>query len=146
MPCRKDGNPFNSTTAPLPPPTFPLKPPPAGPAPPFFKVPSPERTPAKQADAPSATGKSDSLKTKRVLSAKQVVGISIAGVFLLIILVLGLALLIGWFNTRREEADRFSRRHQIGAYEGDRLNHRDDGSLLQANNEKGRKITINCIR
>lgn len=65
------------------------------------------------------------------------VGISIAGVFLLVILALGLALLAPRFSRRREEVDGHSRRHQIGAYEGDRQDPRDNGSLFQPKIEKG---------
>ncbi|KAG6657922.1 protein STRUBBELIG-RECEPTOR FAMILY 3-like isoform X2 [Carya illinoinensis] len=138
---RKDGNPFNTTAPPVTPPTSPLKPPPVGPAPPFFKGLSPERTPAKQANGPSATGGLNSEKTKKVWTTKRVVGISIAAVFFLVILALGLALLIPWFSRRREE-DRFSRLPQIGAYEFDRQNLRDNGSLSPPNNEKVQKGAV----
>ncbi|KAG2411308.1 hypothetical protein I3760_Q012600 [Carya illinoinensis] len=103
---------------------IPLKPPPVGPAPPFFKGLSPERTPAKQANGPSATGGLNSEKTKKVWTTKRVVGISIAAVFFL----------------RRE--DRFSRLHQIDAYEFDRQNLRDSGSLSPPNNEKVQKGAV----
>lgn len=142
MLCRKDGNPFNTTTAPLPPPTSPLKPPPAGPAPPFFKTPDSQKTPGKQADGPSSTEESNSGKSKKSLSTKQVVGISVAGFFVVIVLALGLVLLIPKFSRRRENEDRFSKWYQIGAYEGDRQNPRDNGSLFQPNNEKGTNIII----
>ena len=144
--CRKDGNPFNTTTAPLPPPTSPLmsplKPPPAGPAPPFFKAPDTQNTPGKQADGPSPTKESNSGKSKKSLTTKQVVGISVAGFFVVIVLVLGVLLLIPKFSRRREMDDRFSKRHQIGAYEGDRQNPGDNGSLFQPNKEKGKNIII----
>lgn len=142
MLCRKDGNPFNTTTAPLPPPTSPLKPPPAGPAPPFFKAPDSQNTPGKQADGPSPTKESNSRKSKKSLTTKQVVGISVAAFFVLIVVVLGLVLLIPKFSRQRELEDRFSKRHQIGAYEGDRQNPGDNGSLFQPNNEKGKNIII----
>jgi hypothetical protein len=144
--CRKDGNPFNTTTAPLPSPTSPLmsplKPPPAGPAPPFFKAPDTQNTPGKQADGPSTTEESNSGKSKKSLTTKQVVGISVAGFFVVIVLVLGVLLLIPKFSRRREMDDRFSKRHQIGAYEGNRQNPGDNGSLFQPNKEKGKNIII----
>lgn len=65
------------------------------------------------------------------------VGISIAGVLLLVILALGLALLAPRFSRRREEVDGLSRQHQIGAYEGDRQDLRDNGALFQPKIEKG---------
>lgn len=148
MLCRKDGNPFNTTTAPLPSPTSPLKPPPAGPAPPagtappFFKAPDSQNRTGKQADGPSPTKESNSRKSKKSLTTKQVVGISVAAFFVLIVVVLGLVLLIPKFSRRRELEDRFSKRHQIGAYEGDRQNPGDNGSLFQPNNEKGKNIII----
>jgi hypothetical protein len=136
--CRKDGNPFNATTAPLAPSTSPLKPPPppppASPAPPFWGP--AERTPGRQADGPSATEESNSVKKKKILTTRQVVGISIAGFFLLIIMVLGVALLMPRFS-RHREAERISKRRRIGAYEGDRLNPRGSGTLLLPTNEKG---------
>ncbi|KAE8075879.1 hypothetical protein FH972_014562 [Carpinus fangiana] len=143
---RKDGNPFNTTTAPLPSPTSPLmsplKPPPAGPAPPFFKAPDTQNTPGKQADGPSPTKESNSGKSKKSLTTKQVVGISVAGFFVVIVLVLGVLLLIPKFSRRREMDDRFSKRHQIGAYEGGRRNPGDNGSLFQPNKEKVPKGAI----
>lgn len=113
-----------------------MKPPPASPAPPFWG-PATGRTPPKIADAPSAAEKSNSGQKKKGLTTKQVVGISIAAVFLLIVLLLGLALLMPRFS-RRREAERISSRHRIIAYEGDRQNPRDSGSVLLPTNEKGK--------
>ncbi|KAL5793847.1 hypothetical protein ACOSP7_002441 [Xanthoceras sorbifolium] len=132
---RKDGNPFNAT-APLPPPISSVTPPPppVPGAPPFFvrSPPSPHK-PGKQADEPSTSEESTSHR-KKFLTTKKVVWISIAGVLLFVILALAFLLFMPRC-CRREEADRFFKRHQVGAYRGNREEPRDNGSLAQPTNQ-----------
>ncbi|TXG55229.1 hypothetical protein EZV62_020485 [Acer yangbiense] len=137
----KDGNPFN-TTAPVSPPTSSVTPPPSILVP---GVPPPppsqsQHRPGKQADGPSTSEESTSGR-KKFLTTKKVVWISIAGVLLFVILAL-VVLLFMPKCCRRREADRFSKRHQVGAYRGNREEPWDNGSLAQPTNqtEKGNYI------
>ena len=137
--CRKDGNPFNNvsaTTGPAPPPHSPVTAPPGAVvfgAPSSGRTPSTPRThsapstPTKQADGPTAEHESNSGKSKK--TTKRVVWISIAGVLLFIILLLGFALFFPRCS-RRERADRISKLHQIGAYGVDRQNTTDNAASV----------------
>ncbi|EEF44487.1 lrr receptor-linked protein kinase, putative [Ricinus communis] len=134
---RKDGNPFNNSTAPLPAPTSPLTPPPApglSGAPSSPSSPSSGKTPGKQIDGPSSPEESSSGE-KKFLTTKRVVWISIAGVLLFVILAIALVLFMPRCSRRREEAGRIFKRHQVGADKGNRENPRDHGSLDQPTNE-----------
>ncbi|KAI9176389.1 hypothetical protein LWI28_002183 [Acer negundo] len=131
---RKDGNPFN-TTAPVSPPTSSATPPPSilvpgAPPPPPSQS---QHKPGKQADGPS-TSKESTSGRKKFLTTKKVVWISIAGVLVFVILAL-VVLLFMPKCCRRREADRFSKRHQVGAYRGNRGEHWDNGSLAQPTNQ-----------
>ncbi|KAJ7981414.1 Strubbelig receptor family protein [Quillaja saponaria] len=138
---KKEGNPFNvtSTKAPVPPPRSAVTPPPgqliSGDPQSSGQTP----TPTKQAAGPSAPKGSSSGKQKKSVTKKRVIWISISGALLFIILVLALVLFMPRCSRRREEVDRISKRHQIGAYEGDRQNARDNEALTQPTNqtEKG---------
>uniref|UniRef100_A0A5B6Z0I9 Protein kinase domain-containing protein n=1 Tax=Davidia involucrata TaxID=16924 RepID=A0A5B6Z0I9_DAVIN len=138
---KKDGNPFNSTITPLPPPTSPTTTPPV---PPLSGAPSSERTPGKQADGPSVTEESNSKRTR--LTTKSIVGISIAGVFLFIILVLGLLLFMPRCCRGRQAADRFSKRHEIAPYIGSRENTTDNESLVQPSNQTEKVPKVAVVR
>uniref|UniRef100_A0A6M2F4J0 Protein kinase domain-containing protein n=1 Tax=Populus davidiana TaxID=266767 RepID=A0A6M2F4J0_9ROSI len=137
---RKDGNPFNSSTSPVPAPMSPPPatppPPPSTPTPPFWVPPSPpsRKTPGKQADGPSSAEESNS-GGKKFLTTKRLVWISIAGVLLFVILALALGLLVPKCSRRRKEASRIFKRHQVGAYKGNRENPRDSGSSAQPTNQ-----------
>ncbi|KAJ6297480.1 hypothetical protein OIU78_023099 [Salix suchowensis] len=140
---RKDGNPFNSSTSPVPAPTSlpasappPPTPTPPTPTTPFWGPPSPSsrKAPGKQADGPSSAAELNS-GGKKFLTTKRLVWICIAGVLLFAILALALALLIPKCSRRRKEASRISKRHQVGAYKGNRENPRDNGSLAQPTNQ-----------
>ncbi|XP_068335368.1 protein STRUBBELIG-RECEPTOR FAMILY 3-like [Pyrus communis] len=138
---KKDGNPFNSSLAPVAPPTSPLTPPtstlrpPAAPLP-FWGPPTgktPGRSPSKNGtvDGPSSQDTSNSGRPKKFLTKKRVVGISIGGAFVFIIFILAILFFMPRRSRRREEADGISKRHQIGAYTGDRENPPgDNGSLV----------------
>lgn len=137
---RKDGNPFNSTVAPLLPPTSPSIP---LPSPPISVAPPSGKTPAKQADGPSSPSASNSGGTKKSSVKKKVVWISIAGVLSFIILVLALLVCMPRFTRQSGGAETISKRHQIGAYKGDMENPpTDDGSLVQSMNQMQKGITI----
>lgn len=139
--CRKDGNPFNATTAPLPAPAspFPSTPSPTPPTPALSGPPtspsSGRKTPGKQADGPTSSEESNS-GGKKFLTTKKVVWISIAGVLLFVIMALGLVLFTPRCSRRREEAGGIFKRHQVGAYKGNRENPRDTGSLAEPTNQR----------
>lgn len=139
--CRKDGNPFNDTSVPLPAPTSPLTPPPAPVLSGAPTSPSSGKTPGKQVDGPSSSEEPGS-GGKKSVSTKKVVWISIAGVLLFVILALGLVLFMPRCSRRREEASRIFKQHQVGAYRGNRENQRDHESLVQPTNEteKGKRL------
>lgn len=141
--CRSDGNPLNSSIAPVPPPTSPLAPSPPSTTPPspyaFWGPPSgktpPGKTPPGTPPA-SAQEKSNSGKANSFFTTKRVVGISIGGVFVLIILVLVVLFLMPRATRRRGETDdRISKPHQIGAYRDRENPPMDNGSLVQPNNQ-----------
>ncbi|OIW06036.1 hypothetical protein TanjilG_11723 [Lupinus angustifolius] len=143
---RPDGNPFNdvnSTGAPASPPGSPATTPPrtpifgaspgtnisgASPRTPVAGAPPSGRVPTKQADGPAAAKESNSGKSKSI--TKRVVLISIGSVLGFIVLVLALLLFIPTCS-KRERVDGRSRRHQIGAYGGERQNPRDYVALVQ---------------
>lgn len=151
---KKDGNPFNASLAPVPPPTSPTSPssPPAPPlafwGPPTGKTPgrSPPKA-GKSADGPSSQDASNSGKPKKFLTKKRVVGISIGGALVFIILILAILFFMPRRSRRREEADRISKRHQIGAYTGDRENPpRDNGSLVVQPTNQMQKVPKEVVR
>ncbi|MBA0711799.1 hypothetical protein Golax_010946, partial [Gossypium laxum] len=129
---KNDGNPFNSTVAPLPGPTSPLAPPHAPPhsvVPASGQTPTSDQTPGKHADGPSASEGSNSSQKKNFLTTKRVVWISIASVLLFIILALALLLFMPKCSRGREEAGGIFKRHQVGAYRGNRENLVGDAPL-----------------
>ncbi|KAI4383308.1 hypothetical protein MLD38_009160 [Melastoma candidum] len=131
---KKDGNPFNSSTVPLPPPTSSSSPSPQSP---FFSgggstsnsTPS-GRTPAIQAAGPSTTTVGS--KSSNNSATKRIVWIVIAAVLSAVILALALALIIPVCLRRRDEDedDIFSKRPDAVVYDGRRENARDNGSLV----------------
>ncbi|KAK4486913.1 hypothetical protein RD792_006222, partial [Penstemon davidsonii] len=130
---RNDGNPFNSSIAPLPPATPSETPP----EPPFFQGPTSEQTPPtswhrprRQADGPSAPAESSSQTSKKSLSTKRVVWISIAAVLSFIILLLAVLLFMPKCLREKRETYRTPKRHEIAPYTGTRENARDGGSLF----------------
>ncbi|CAL0333881.1 unnamed protein product [Lupinus luteus] len=143
---RPDGNPFNdvnSTGTPTPPPGSSATAPPrtpifgaspgtnvsgASPRTPAAGAPPSGHVPTKQADGPTAAKESNSGKSKSI--TKRVVLISIGSVLGFIVLVLALLLFIP-VCSKRERVDGRSRRHQIGAYGGERQNPRDYVALVQ---------------
>ncbi|XWS39498.1 hypothetical protein CRYUN_Cryun18bG0059700 [Craigia yunnanensis] len=142
---RKDRNPFNSTVASLPTPISPVAPPHApahSEAPTSDQVPTSDQTPGKHADGPSSSEGSNS--GEKFLTTKRVVWISIAGVLLFIILALGLLLFMPKCSRGREEAGRIFKRHQVGAYRGNRENLGEDGRLptTTSQTEKGSKEAV----
>ncbi|CAI9089493.1 OLC1v1024080C1 [Oldenlandia corymbosa var. corymbosa] len=129
---KKDGNPFNNSTAVSPPPTSSSKPPPA---PPFFGAPTSQqtppssgRTPRNHADGPSTTAESTSKTSKKSSSTKRVVWISILAIFSFIVLVLALLLLMPRCFKQRRDMHRISKRHEIAPYVGTRENPGNDGA------------------
>lgn len=142
--CRSDGNPLNSSIAPVPPPTSPLalSPPSTSPPSPYaFWGPPSGRTPPGTPPT-SEQEKSNSGKAKSFFTTKRVVGISIGGVFVLIILVLVVLFLMPRGTKRRGASDRISKLHQIGAYRDRENPPMDNESRVQPNNQlqKGKQL------
>lgn len=134
----------------MPAPTSPLAPPQAPPhseAPASDQVPTSGQTPGKHADGPSASEGSNSGKKKKFFTAKKVVWISIASVLGFIILVLALLLFMPKCSKGREQAGRIFKRHQVGAYRGNRENPVEDVPLptTTSQTEKGKCLCFYSI-
>ncbi|KAK7401977.1 hypothetical protein VNO78_13891 [Psophocarpus tetragonolobus] len=127
---RKDGNPFNIndnvTLAPAHPPRSPATASPSGTM--VSVTPPSGRIPTKPTEGPTAGKESNSGKPKK--NTKRVVWISISGILVFIILVLGLLLFVPRCS-RRERVNRSSKQHQVGTYGGERQNPRDYGAFIQ---------------
>ncbi|XP_059277011.1 protein STRUBBELIG-RECEPTOR FAMILY 3-like [Lycium ferocissimum] len=131
---KKDGNLFNSSIAPLPPPTSstPLPAPPVSGSPTSAQTPPSQSKPGKHANnGPSISAESSSRASKKSLSVKRVVWISIASVLTFIILVLAILLFLPRCLRRWHETQRTPKHHEITPYMGARENPRDSGSLTQ---------------
>ncbi|KAK4769900.1 hypothetical protein SAY87_030432 [Trapa incisa] len=122
---RMDGNPFNSSSASLPSPTFP-----SIPSPPFFVpvAPSTKTSNSKQADGPNASVASNSEGKKKV-SIKRIVWISIA-VLSLIILALACIFCVPTCMRKRHKDGRISQRQDIEVYNVKRVEAIDNGSVF----------------
>ncbi|KAG5569350.1 hypothetical protein H5410_059116 [Solanum commersonii] len=127
---KKDGNLFNSSIAPLPPPTSSTTPPISG-SPTSAQTPSSQSKPKTQANGPSASAESSSTGKKKSLSAKRVVWISIAAVLSFIIFVLAILLCLPKCLRKWHETQRTPKHHEITPYMGARENLGDSGSLVQ---------------
>ncbi|TKY59324.1 STRUBBELIG-RECEPTOR FAMILY 3 [Spatholobus suberectus] len=106
---RKDGNPFNTTIIPLPPTASPA---------PVAMAPSPEESPWKAADNPSATTKAHApipatAIAGRSFKTKKLVWIVGAGFFIFI--ALGFCLLMFWCFKRRPENKNY-KKHNMNVY------------------------------
>ncbi|XP_075076040.1 protein STRUBBELIG-RECEPTOR FAMILY 3 isoform X1 [Nicotiana tabacum] len=119
---KKDGNPFDGSIAPLPPPNSSITP---LSAPPFSGSPTSAQTP------PAASAESSSTGSKKSLSVKRVVWISIAAVLTFIILVLAILLILPRCLRKWHETQRTPKQHEIAPYVGARENPGDSGSLVQ---------------
>ncbi|CAN1161010.1 Protein STRUBBELIG-RECEPTOR FAMILY 3 [Linum perenne] len=136
----KDGNSFNATTpiAPLPSPSSPTilpstPSPPGTPPPPTTSStttsstsPPTGKSPGRQAKGPSSSPEQSSGKK----SVKRVVWIAIAGAAVFIIMVLVCLMFMPKCCRRREEGVGYSKRHQVGEYQGNREHPRDNSSLF----------------
>eukprot|EP00256_Glycine_max_P066362 XP_025980957.1 protein STRUBBELIG-RECEPTOR FAMILY 3 isoform X3 [Glycine max] len=131
---RKDGNPFNlngnSTIAPAHPPRSPVPATPSGTV--ASVTPSSGRIPTKPTEGPTAAKESNSEKSKK--NTKKVVWISVSGILVFIILVLGLLLFVPRCS-KREWVNRSSKQHQVGAYGVERQNPREYGAFVQPPNQ-----------
>ncbi|KAG4961015.1 hypothetical protein JHK87_037648 [Glycine soja] len=131
---RKDGNPFNlngnSTIAPAHPPRSPVPATPSGTV--VSVTPSSGRIPTKPTEGPTAAKESNSEKSKK--NTKKVVWISVSGILVFIILVLGLLLFVPRCS-KREWVNRSSKQHQVGAYGVERQNPREYGAFVQPPNQ-----------
>ncbi|XP_055801268.1 protein STRUBBELIG-RECEPTOR FAMILY 3-like isoform X2 [Solanum dulcamara] len=126
---KKDGNPFNSSIALLPPPTSSTAPPISG-SPTSAQTPSSQSKP-RQADGPSASAESSSTRHKKSLSSKRVVWISIAAVLSFIILVIAILLFLPMCLRKWHESQRTPKHHEITPYMGAREHPQDIGSVVQ---------------
>ncbi|KAJ8527814.1 hypothetical protein K7X08_015265 [Anisodus acutangulus] len=125
----KDGNLFNSSIAPLPPPTSSTTPPVSG-SPTSAQMPPSQSKPGKHANGPSSA-ESSSTRSKKSLSVKRVVWISIASVLTFIILVLAILLIPRRCLRKWHETQRTPKHHEMAPYMGARENPGDSGSLVQ---------------
>ncbi|KAG9140077.1 hypothetical protein Leryth_023692 [Lithospermum erythrorhizon] len=162
---KKDGNPFNSSITPSPPPSSSTSPP----MPPFFGAgpstsvqappgtgrtpPGTGRTPpasgqtrGKQAEGPSTTEDSSSKSTKKSSSTKKIIWISIVAVVSVIILILAILLCIPKCITGKRERHRVSKRHEIAPYMGDRDNPRTNASLVQPRHQEEKAPPVKVER
>ncbi|CAN4094119.1 unnamed protein product [Withania somnifera] len=127
---KNDGNLFNSSIAPLPPPTLSASPPASG-SPTSAQMPPSQSKPGKQADGPSGSVESSSTGSKKSFSVKRVVWVSIAAVLSFIILVLAILLFLPRCVRKWHETQRTPKHHEIAPYTGSRENPGDNGSLVQ---------------
>ena len=139
--CRNDGNPFNlnvnATIAPARPPHSPVTVSPSGTV--VSGTPSSGRLPTKPTDGPTVANESNSVKSKK--NTKRVVWISISGILMFVIVVLGLLLFVPRCrSSRREKVNKSSKQHQVGTYGGERHNPREYEDSVQppSQTEKGK--------
>ncbi|OVA13920.1 Protein kinase domain [Macleaya cordata] len=117
---KKDGNPFNTSSAPLSPPGPPDAPAPPLPTPPLVpprsRVPASESPPGKLANGPSTQEGPSPPSTKKSFTTKRIVGIAVAGVLIVIIIVFGLVLfMLRCCERRHGGAYGIAKRHERGA-------------------------------
>ncbi|ESW21877.1 hypothetical protein PHAVU_005G106800 [Phaseolus vulgaris] len=129
---RNDGNPFNlnvnATIAPARPPHSPVTVSPSGTV--VSGTPSSGRLPTKPTDGPTVANESNSVKSKK--NTKRVVWISISGILMFVIVVLGLLLFVPRCrSSRREKVNKSSKQHQVGTYGGERHNPREYEDSVQ---------------
>ncbi|KAF8409332.1 hypothetical protein HHK36_005407 [Tetracentron sinense] len=141
---KSDGNPFNTSIAPSSLPPSPPLPPPS----PLSEAPSSEGTPGKQANGTFPPTVQSSVGKRKFWTTKNIVWIAVAGVFVFIIMALGLVLLMSSCCKGRKEADRNAKLHDIGAYKSPREKPEDSGSMVPPNNqiEKGKFTEVAVVR
>nr|GMD30036.1 protein STRUBBELIG-RECEPTOR FAMILY 3-like [Ipomoea batatas] len=115
---KKDGNPFNSSIVPSPPPT-------PSPAPPS------DKKPGKQVDAPSPTEQPNSKKSKISAATRRIVWISIVAVISFIMLVLAILLCLAKCLKKRQDTHRIPSRLEIAPPVASRMSPSDNGSMVQ---------------
>ncbi|XP_042508462.1 protein STRUBBELIG-RECEPTOR FAMILY 3-like isoform X2 [Macadamia integrifolia] len=126
---KKDGNPFNTSIGPSPPPSATSQTPLPSGAPPS-KVPL-----EKQANGPSSLEESSPARGNKFWTTTRIVWISITGVLVFIIVLLGLVFFMASCCKEREEADVFAKRHKVGSYKGPKQRPTYNGSMAQPNNQ-----------
>nr|GLL34770.1 protein STRUBBELIG-RECEPTOR FAMILY 3-like [Ipomoea trifida] len=115
---KKDGNPFNSSIVPSPPPT-------PSPAPPS------DKKPGKQVDAPSPIEQPNSKKSKISAATRRIVWISIVAVISFIMLVLAILLCLAKCLKKRQDTHRIPSRLEIAPPVVSRRSPSDNGSMVQ---------------
>ncbi|XP_019159617.1 PREDICTED: protein STRUBBELIG-RECEPTOR FAMILY 3-like [Ipomoea nil] len=115
---KKDGNPFNSSNVPSPPPT-------PSPAPPS------DKKPGKQVDGPSPTEQPNSKKSKNSAATRRIVWISIVAVVSFIMLVLAILLCLPKCFKKRQDTHRIPSRLEIAPPVVSRRSPSDNGSMVQ---------------
>ncbi|KAF5174982.1 Strubbelig-receptor family [Thalictrum thalictroides] len=128
---KMDGNPFNTTTAPVPSPPSPSPPPSSAPPPPLSGTPAARGTPGKQANGPSTSEESHHKRTTKFWTTKKFVWIAIAVVLVFIIIALGIILLVSRCCKERQENDKFAKIHERTAYRAQQEKPKDSDSLVQ---------------
>ncbi|KAI5570551.1 hypothetical protein BDE02_11G037200 [Populus trichocarpa] len=102
---RKDGNPFNTSIIPSPPPAIS----------PFPSLPPVAEAPQKQANGPSASVTLKSERSKGFFASKRVIWIAVIGV-VVIIIILGLCLLMSTCCKGRKANEEDNERHNVSVY------------------------------
>ncbi|KAJ6725059.1 PROTEIN STRUBBELIG-RECEPTOR FAMILY 3-LIKE ISOFORM X1 [Salix viminalis] len=123
---RKDGNPFNTSIIPSPPPAIS----------PFPSMPPVAEAPQKQANGPSAseTPKSErSERSKGFYASKRVIWIAVIGA-VVIIIILGLCLLMSTCCKGRKANEEDNERHNVGVYKS-RIDEPNSKSLFERHNQ-----------
>lgn len=160
---RGDGNPFNTSPAPVPSPPAPLTlPSPSSPSmlpspvspgtpaqsPPLSDITPPGPEPGKQAASPSSQQEPSNQKKMQSSKTKRIVGMSIGSVLGVIILILAFLLCLPWCFTKSREYYRAVRRHGIQPYMGARETSLNNEPFSQPKNQvqKAGKDTVVAIK
>ncbi|XP_011043251.1 PREDICTED: protein STRUBBELIG-RECEPTOR FAMILY 3 isoform X5 [Populus euphratica] len=124
---RKDGNPFNTSIIPSPPPAIS----------PFPSLPPVAEAPQKQANGPSAPVTLKSERSRGFFASKRVIWIAVIGL-VVIIIILGLCLLMSACCKGRKANEEDNERHNVGVYKS-HIDEPNSKSSFERNNQE--KVT-----
>ncbi|KAF9672295.1 hypothetical protein SADUNF_Sadunf11G0026500 [Salix dunnii] len=120
---RKDGNPFNTSIIPSPPPAIT----------PFPSMPPVAEAPQKQANGPSASETPKPERSKGFFASKRVIWIAVIGA-VVIIIILGLCLLMSTCCKGRKANEEDNERHNVGLYKS-RIDEPNSKSSFERHNQ-----------
>ncbi|XP_058082967.1 protein STRUBBELIG-RECEPTOR FAMILY 3-like [Magnolia sinica] len=128
---KKDGNPFNTTTAPSPAVSLP-------PPPPLSEGPTPGttpgKTPGKSANGPSIQDDNQTKKNGKSRKTTKIVAYAFVGLILFLVAILAVMLLIRYCR-KESEVDKITRRQETGVYKKPREKPKGNESLIQPANQ-----------